>query len=235
MEAQNSQNTQHTEYRKCSRCKKAQTISNFGFKKNGFEFRTCFRCRKIPEITNQPIISSQSSSEDKDVQIIEEEIQKHDDVSNLIKNIDEKTNIIFVINESAEILSRYGYKLVEFEYSLLTKFTYATETNPENAFEFIEWFDRNRLASIFETPYGAGLLVCPDAKTLFLLKVTNIEIIENYVISMRLKNKKRCQLCYEKSSNKFKECGQCSKQFCRSRFKKANEIGHRVPFVDILY
>ena len=92
-QTQNTQNTQHTEYTKCSRCKKIQIISKFGFKKNRDEFKPCFRCRKnpeIPEITNQPIISSQSSSEDKDVQINEEEIQKHDDVSNLITSIDEQ-------------------------------------------------------------------------------------------------------------------------------------------------
>ena len=94
----------------------------------------------------------------------------------------------------------------------------------------IEWFDRSCLASIFEIPYGAGLKICPDAKTLFLLKVTNIEIIENYVISILSKNTKRCQLCCEKSSKKFKECGQCSMQFCHSCFKKANENCLSCPF-----
>ena len=76
-----TQNTQNTQHKKCSRCRKPQIISNFGIKKNGYEFRTCFRCRKnpeIPEITNQPIISSQSSSEYKDDQIKEDKKRGRD-------------------------------------------------------------------------------------------------------------------------------------------------------------
>ena len=62
------------------------------------------------------------------------------------------------------------------------------------------------------------------------MNLSNIEIIEKYNISVSLNNKKRCQLCYEKSSKKFEECGQCSKQCCTKCFRKSNEKFLSCPF-----
>ena len=219
-QTQNTQNTQHTEYKKCSRCRKTQIMHHFGFKKNGDEFKTCFRCRKNQDITNEPIIS-----EVEDVQIKDnkedEETPKGEDIYSIMEKICEDANVKIIVKECVKTIQRYGYRQVDFDYSLFTKLKHATETNTENAASFIEFFESKRVVSLFVSPYGVGLLICPDANNLFLLNLSSIEVIDRYIISVSLKNKKRCQLCYEKNSKKFKECGQCSKQCCTKCFRKS--------------
>jgi len=53
-------------------------------------------------------------------------------------------------------------------------------------------------------------------------EIPAIDLFSGFMIQERFKNKKRCDICYQKDSKSFTSCGTCSKKCCSDCYRKIN-------------
>jgi len=231
-ETQNTQNTTDILTKKCSRCKKEQVICNFGFKKNEDPYKTCKRCRKHPILDNNRPGSSNDHLTV--VDIIETPVIKQDDLKKQdIPNINDIFNNgpdKMCMPKLLSIFSEFGYNVRGLTPRIIEIVFFASD-DPSYARIFIHRMVKEKDVGLSECDDGSvNLLFAPDDKTVYFMNLKNANLIDNYVSKVKYKNKKRCQICFEKQSKHFKICSQCNKEYCKECFVKANQVYFCCPF-----
>ena len=236
-EMQETQNILDILTKKCSRCKKEQVICNFGFKKNEDEFKTCKRCRKQPIIDN----NRPGSSNDHLIvnTVIENPVIEKDDICKKdIPEITDTHKIAEIFNNDTDdmCIAKLIYIFLDFGYDVhplnqqIIDILFRALDDPFKANGFIDTIIKNKDVGVLERDDRVDLLFAPDDKTVYLMNLKNTNLIDNYVSKIRYKNKKRCQICFEKQSKHFKICSQCDKEYCNECFTKTNQKYLCCPF-----
>ena len=92
---------------------------------------------------------------------------------------------------------------------------------------------QNKYIAISECDHyngGAALLFTPDDKTLYFMSLFDTKLIKYFIIKVKYKNKKRCQICLEKQLKHFKQCSQCNKEYCNDCFTKSTKKYISCPY-----
>ena len=122
----------------------------------------------------------------------------------------------------SEIFSDYGYKIKPLTPNILDLVVLAMDRVRPSTYLIKAMIDQNYVA-VSESKDGVNLLFPPDDETIYLMNLTNTNLINNYTSKIKFWNKKRCQICSHKQSRHFKMCSQCKKEYCNECFIKANQ------------
>ena len=211
---------------------KEQVICNFGFKINTDPYKTCKKCRKQPTTDNNH--PGSSSDHLTVVDVIETPLIEPDDIK---KNDIPKNTEIFnngpdkmCMPKLLSIFSEFGYNVRSVTPRIIEIVFFALD-DPGYARIFIRTMVQEKYAGLSECDDGSvNLLFAPDDKTVYFMNLKNVDLIDNSVSKVKYKNKRRCQICFEKQSKHFKICSQCNKEYCKECFVKANQLYFCCPF-----
>ena len=240
-------NIPNNENMKCSRCRRIFTINHFGLKGNRQRYKTCSGCRKCPIIENNDNQPG-SSNDHLNIPVLNDQpVVKENDICKDIIEIPIVPEIIEIpiVPEIIEPLNNDQDVLCEEKLVyMFSDFGYNVHRNEKQVTDVIfsaldDHFIASMVINQMATQKDVGLSTCtgkvdllfaPDAKTIYFMNIKNTNLLDNYITTIKYKNKKRCKICCEKISKNFKICTQCQNECCNECFTKANQKILCCPF-----
>ena len=175
--------------KQCSRCKKTQHICQFVLKGDRTEYKTCRRCRKLQDIDiNHPGSSNDHLNIAQVIEgpIVKEKLVEEAKIEKLEEAKIEKLEEVFkndndpcCMTKISEIFSEYGYKIKPLTLDIIDIVFLAMGRVRPSTYLIKTMVDQKYVA-VSESEDGVNLLFPPDDETVYLMNLTNTNLINNY-------------------------------------------------------
>jgi hypothetical protein len=199
----------------CKSCKAYS--SNFGFKPNGEEYKTCKTCRdKKKKQKILPVVNAEP--EEPKICDIEEIKQSFIDLNCEIYTYEKMK---WLINLNPKEGKQYFTQIMTSENSAFIETI--TEDNICNLFQFFDSIGVDHMK--MKLGYNCNFVIYTDKhqdKLVIVFTSATNNLFDNFMIKEKLKNRRTCELCCEKSKC-FRVCHQCNKRHCVKCFKENNK------------
>jgi hypothetical protein len=207
----------------------------------GSLFRTCSNCREYQRnkraSNNKPVIIGVYDNTE---QVMENEtVYDSDDdrISDLLAkieynnafddiDIDDHDNILMKVKElkhrnllcNPEII----YHTLSKYYNFAPAFCRCGRTcgqklvQRDNSYCILE--ECSKITGFFDMKF-----IFSDKSFLYTYNIPSINIFDDFTTSIRLKNRRRCQICLEQKTKNFVQCSRCSNKLCHSCFNNLHD------------